>query len=184
MKAEFTLNESVKEAIEIALIKLLDKKDINRITVTELTEVAGVGRSSFYRNFESFEDVAVSHINRMYRKYFKENPVNPNAYKKSNFSVFLKERYKFVKKHGDIFTALHKNGILYNVLVKMAPDIKKQFLVADIAESRYFSAMIMGFSAGVIEEWVAGGMKESEDELAEITKACLFGTVRNLKDAF
>ena len=39
-------------------------------------------------------------------------------------------------------------------------------------------------SAGVIEEWVAGGMKESEEELAEITKACLFGTVNSLKDAF
>ena len=53
MKSEITLNESVKEAIEIALMRLLQKKDINKITVTELTDVAGVGRSSFYRNFES-----------------------------------------------------------------------------------------------------------------------------------
>ncbi len=184
MKTEFTLSESVKEAVEIALIKLLNEKNINKITVTELTETAGVGRSSFYRNFDSLEDVAVSCVNRMYREYFKEKPVNPDAYKKANFSFFLKERYKFVKKHKDVFNVLHKNGILYNALVKMDPDIKKQFLVADITESRYFSAMIMGFSAGVIEEWVAGGMKESEDELAEITKACLFGTVKNLKDAF
>ena len=42
MKSEITLNESVKEAIEIALIKLLMKKDINKITITELTEFAGV----------------------------------------------------------------------------------------------------------------------------------------------
>ena len=34
------------------------------------------------------------------------------------------------------------------------------------------------------EEWVAGGMKESEEEIAEITKACLFGTMNSLKDAF
>ncbi len=184
MKAEFTLNESVKEAIETALIKLLKKKDINRITVTELTDVAGVGRSSFYRNFESLEDVAVSCVNRMYGEYFKNNPVNPNTYKKANFSFFLKERYKFVKKHKDVFLALYENGMLYNVLVKMDPDVKTQYLVANINENRYFSAMIMGFSAGVIEEWVAGGMEESEEELAEITKACLSGTIKNLKDAF
>ena len=88
MKSEITLNESVKEAIEIALIKLLMKKDINKITITELTEFAGVGRSSFYRNFESLEDAAVGYVNRIYREYFKNNPVNPNAYKKSNFSFF------------------------------------------------------------------------------------------------
>ena len=66
----------------------------------------------------------------------------------------------------------------------MDPEIKAQYLLADVSESRYFSAMVMGFSAGVIEEWVAGGMKESEEELAEITKACLLGTVKRLKDAF
>ena len=93
MKSEITLNESVKEAMEIALIKLLKKKDINKITVTELCEKAGVGRSSFYRNFESLEDAAVSYVNRIYREYFRNNPVNPNAYKKPNFSFFLKERY-------------------------------------------------------------------------------------------
>ena len=38
MKSEITLNESVKEAIEIALMRLLQKKDINKITVTELCE--------------------------------------------------------------------------------------------------------------------------------------------------
>ena len=184
MKSEITLNESVKEAIEMALIKLLKKKDINKITVTELCETAGVGRSSFYRNFESLEDAAVSYVNRIYREYFRNNPVNPDAYKKSNFSFFLKQRFEFIKKHGEVFTALHKNGMLYSVLVKMAPEVKRQFLVADVSESRYFSAMTMGFSAGVIEEWVAGGMKESEEELAEITKACLLGTVNSLKNAF
>ncbi len=184
MKSEITLNESVKEAIEIALIKLLNEKHINKITVTELTEAAGVGRSSFYRNFDSLEDVAVSCVNRMYSEYFKEKPANPNAYKKANFSFFLRERYRFVKKHKDVFNVLHKNGILYNALVKMNPDIKKQFLVADITESRYFSAMIMGFSAGVIEEWVAGGMKESPEKLSEITKRCLSGMFIRLKDTF
>lgn len=184
MKSEITLNESVKEAIEIALMRLLQKKDINKITVTELTDLAGVGRSSFYRNFESLEDVAVSYVNRIYREYFKNNPVNPNAYKKSNFSFFLKERYKFVKEHKDVFIVLHKNGILYKSLLKMDPEIKTQYLLADVSESRYFSAMIMSFSAGVIDEWVAGGMKESPEELSKITKRCLMGMFIRLKDTF
>ena len=184
MNGEITLNESVKEAIEIALMRLLQKKDINKITVTELTDFAGVGRSSFYRNFESIENVAVGYVNRIYREYFKEKPANPNSYKNSAFLPFLKERYVFLEQHKDIFSVLHRNGILYSVLMKMDSKIKKQFLIADIDESRYFSAMIMSFSAGVIDEWVSGGMKESPEELSEITKRCLMGMFTRLKDTF
>ena len=184
MNGEITLNESVKEAIEIALMRLLQEKDINKITVTELTDFAGVGRSSFYRNFESIENVAVGYVNRIYREYFKEKPSNPNSYKKSAFLPFLKERYVFIEQHKDIFSVLHRNGILYSVLMKMDSKIKKQFLIADIDESRYFSAMIMSFSAGVIDEWVSGGMKESPEELSEITKRCLMGMFTRLKDTF
>ena len=119
MKDEITLNESVKEAIEIALIKLLQNKDINKITVTELTKKAGVGRSSFYRNFESIEDVVVSYVNRIYSEYFIKKPVNRDAYKKSEFSGFLKERFKFIKENEDVFASLHKNGILYSVLLNL-----------------------------------------------------------------
>lgn len=184
MKSEITLNESVKEAIEIALIKLLNKKDINKITVTELTEIAGVGRSSFYRNYTDIENVAVSYINRIYRDYFREKPANKESYKKKYFETFLKERFRFVREHKEIFVALHKSRILYSVLRKMDDDVKNRFLLADISESKYFNSMIMGFSAGAIEDWVAGGMKESESEMAEITKACLLATVNSLKDAF
>ena len=184
MNGEITLNESVKEAIEIALMRLLQEKDINKITVTELTDFAGVGRSSFYRNFESIENVAVGYVNRIYREYFKEKPANPNSYKKSAFLPFLKERYVFIEQHKDIFSVLHRNGILNSVLMKMDSKIKKQFLIADVDESRYFSAMIMSFSAGVIDEWVSGGMKESPEELSEITKHCLMGMFARLKDTF
>ncbi len=184
MKEKITLNESVKEAIEMSLIKLIQSKSIEKITITELTAVAGVGRSSFYRNFKSFEDVAVGYVNRIYREYFRKNPIKPNKYKKEYFLSFLKERFKFIRENKELFSALHKNGMLYNVLMKMDPEIKRQYLIADISESEYFSAMIMGFSAGVIDEWVAGGLKETEEEMAKITKACLMGMYSCFKNIF
>ena len=116
-------------SLSMILEKLLQKKDINKITVTELTDLAGVGRSSFYRNFESVEDVAVGYVNRIYREYFKEKPVNPNSYKKAAFLPFLKERYVFIEQHKDVFSVLHRNGILYGALMKMDSAIKKQFLI-------------------------------------------------------
>ena len=50
-------NEFLKECIADALIQLLRVKPLEDITITEITDVAGVGRSTYYRNFTSKEDV-------------------------------------------------------------------------------------------------------------------------------
>lgn len=182
MENELNLNESVKEALEIALIKLMRKKDINKIKVTELCEAAGVGRSSFYRNFEGLEDIAVSYVNRIYSEYFRERPVNPDIYKKGTYDFFLKERFRFIRKNGDFFTAINRNGMLYEVMRRMDANVKTKFLVSDVSESEYFTAMTMGFTAGIIEEWVERGMKESEEEMAVLVKTCLISIARNFKE--
>ena len=40
-----------------ALILLLEKKDIEFITVTEITKKAGVNRSTFYLHYETIDDL-------------------------------------------------------------------------------------------------------------------------------
>ena len=40
-------NRIVTESITLALIQLMEKKDFNAISITELTKRAGVGRVSF-----------------------------------------------------------------------------------------------------------------------------------------
>lgn len=45
-------NILVKNFITEALIKLLKNKTLDKITITEITNKAGVGRASFYRNFK------------------------------------------------------------------------------------------------------------------------------------
>lgn len=40
-----------------ALIYLLDKKDIDYITIKEICEKAGVNRSTFYLHYESIDDL-------------------------------------------------------------------------------------------------------------------------------
>ena len=47
----------VSEYIEEALLLLLEKKEYKAITISEICQKAGVTRMSFYRNFESKEDI-------------------------------------------------------------------------------------------------------------------------------
>ena len=43
-------NLLTREAIETALLQLLEKKDLTKISISELVKRAGVSRAAFYRN--------------------------------------------------------------------------------------------------------------------------------------
>ena len=46
-----------KKAIRLALFQLLDKKDLKKITITELTKQANISRKTFYIHYEKIGDV-------------------------------------------------------------------------------------------------------------------------------
>ncbi len=59
-----------------ALIYLLEKKDIEYITVKEICTKAGVNRSTFYLHYESINDLVeetMKYINRKFEDYFNDN---------------------------------------------------------------------------------------------------------------
>jgi AcrR family transcriptional regulator len=46
-----------KKAIRLALFELLDKKELDKITITELTKNADISRKTFYIHYKKIEDV-------------------------------------------------------------------------------------------------------------------------------
>ena len=57
-------HQEVIAAVEEALAILIDKKDFSAITISELVKKAGIARSTFYRNYESKEDIIRSSIRK------------------------------------------------------------------------------------------------------------------------
>ena len=56
---KMTYNQYTKHYIVEALGILLENKDFSDITVKEIVEKAGVGRATFYRNFQDKESVLI-----------------------------------------------------------------------------------------------------------------------------
>lgn len=59
-----------------ALVHLLEKKDIEYITVKEICNKAGVNRSTFYLHYESINDLieeTMSYINKKFMNYFNDD---------------------------------------------------------------------------------------------------------------
>lgn len=46
-----------KKLLKEGLLKLLEKKDINKITVTELCEESSINRATFYRHYQTPRDI-------------------------------------------------------------------------------------------------------------------------------
>ncbi|MER0122830.1 TetR/AcrR family transcriptional regulator [Streptococcus sp. ZJ93] len=51
------INQLTREAIETALLFLLEKKELKHISISELVKKAGVSRNAFYRNYKSKEEI-------------------------------------------------------------------------------------------------------------------------------
>lgn len=58
-----------------ALISLLEKKDLEFITVKEICETAGVNRSTFYLHYETISDLmneTVEMVDKRFLSYFSQ----------------------------------------------------------------------------------------------------------------
>ena len=62
-------NTYVKRQITDALLSLLKEKPLSDISVSELTDKAGIGRVSFYRNYQSKEDILREESDRLIREW-------------------------------------------------------------------------------------------------------------------
>ena len=166
MEKEQNLNECVKESITVALLNLMRKKAFSEIKVTEIVKLAGVGRTSFYRNFESKEDVMKKHINRLYSEYFLTHKLPDMSVEKERRSHML-SRFRFVKQNADFFVLLNKNNLLYEIFESIDNSTLEKIATIDV-KNRYSAAFMSSACVGVIKEWINRKFKETEEELVEV----------------
>ncbi len=166
MEKEQNLNECVKESITVALLNLMRKKAFSEIKVTEIVKLAGVGRTSFYRNFESKEDVLKKYINQLYFEYFLTHEL-PNMNEEKDRRSHMLSRFRFVKQNSDFFVLLNKNNLLYEVFESIDNSTLEKIATIDV-KNRYSAAFMSSACVGVIKEWINRKFRETEEELVEV----------------
>ena len=150
----------VDKYITDALFSLMKKKDYNNISITEICEKAGTGRMSFYRNFESKEDIIKKWITTTTDNFLKESDI---SYKNdSTKDYFIKlfthlEKYKteaYLIYQANLFNLLKNefDNKLINLHQKEYENYKSYFIAGGIFNVYYF--------------WLINGSKENPEELA------------------
>lgn len=155
-------NEFLKECIADAIIKLLHEKSIESITISEITDLAGVGRSTYYRNFSSKEDILNFKLTLLTKRWMAESDFSDSRVSGEN----MKKVLHFLHSNQDLLMLYHNSNLIHMLFLIIYKAIGPSEFDS---QTNKFGKSIFSFSVfAIIYEWLKDGMKESPEELAEI----------------
>lgn len=155
-------NQYVIEHITDALIELLKKKPLDEISISELCDTAMVGRTSFYRNFESKEDVIGKEISVILASWYRDFENNEAA----SLSQIFGSLFAVIEKNKDFFLLLEKRNLLYLLLEASKSLFNLQKETSNIAA--YAKAYVVYSTYGLLSEWITRGMTESAETMIKL----------------
>ena len=151
-----------------ALLNLMRTEPYEEITVKQILLESKLARKTFYRNFDSKDDVLYSYINHCLHDYF--DVVN-NARADVLTTIFA-----FAAKYKNMLLVLDKNDMLH-IMLRCMNEYSSTMLAQQNKclnpfvrlfaglESEYLVALNIGAIWNVIALWIKRGMKESPDEV-------------------
>ncbi|MBQ9083098.1 MAG: TetR/AcrR family transcriptional regulator [Clostridia bacterium] len=161
-----TLHDTVCEALGQALVRLMERKPFSQITITEIVQVAGVGRSSFYRNYREKEELLCEYIHTLYMDYFRREQVPPQLTSPEEAEAFLLPRFRFIRQHSTLFRVLSEHNMMYPFFRRAKSDLVSLLCGQEL--SPYHRAMCAGACAGIIQCWAENNFRESEEEMTSL----------------
>lgn len=174
------------------LLKLLEKKPFEYITVSELCKEAGVNRSTFYLHYENTGDLLKETTQYVLRGFFEYFPVEgkniSDKFRNADLQelVFINKRYlhpylSYIRDHQRLFVAAMSQPAAF----QFDTAFRKLFdnVLDPILERFHYPAsgrkyMMMFYLNGItaiLMEWIREGCEKSIDEIMVILHQCIFG---------
>lgn len=164
-----TQKRITKESVFTALIKLLDKRTFNEITITEITKVAGVSRAAFYRNYATKEDIIIFYL----RDLFQELLLKLQALENKNKLARTTLCFSFFKEHSGFIEILIKAELTHIFYEQFCIHVTDFFenqtdkLSKSTLYEKYLPQYIASGFFRVLLEWVKDGTVESVDDITK-----------------
>lgn len=177
-----------KMVLKESFIKLLEKKDISKISIKEICEDADINRATFYAHYNDqydllrkIENELLHNINAHLAEINQEiNNMNAILLAEKIFE-YLKENAKLCKlllsERGDFNFQKQVIMLVYDIIISQLTD--KNMLTKEDAEYVY-SFTITG-CVGIVQKWLDEDMKKSAHFMAEMVVNLTQGLINSLK---
>lgn len=163
-----------QERIEKAFIGLMQEKELNEVTVSDICKLCGLNRSTFYANYLDIYDLADKvreHLEQELTRLYE-----PEITQQQNSNDYLK-----------LFRHIRENQLFYRTYFKLGYDNQFKLEGYDIHQAQqYFGGKHIeyhveffrcGFNA-IVKMWLAGGCRETPEEMEEIIRSEYQGRAR------
>jgi AcrR family transcriptional regulator len=152
-----------------ALLELMMIKPYKKISITEIASEADVVRRTFYRNFESKEDVIKTYIESIFKSFQKKLIEEDESY---DTAMIGHHFFSHMNRH-KVFLQLLADHDMFDLIL----EVFEERLYKDFSEDESIERLMKyqrGFHiAGLwymLRTWITSGMKETAEELADIYK--------------
>ena len=161
-------NARVKKSVEEALFTLLKTKSFSEITATDIIKTAKIARSSYYRNFDSKEDIITSYIERQRLEVAKKISFSESAKGFFNIDKLVKSLEHFLTQKY-YFLLLYDNG--FGSYLQENENLFAEMYLGNMpydSPDRYKIYFMSGALFNMTMKWLRDGAKESPYEMATI----------------
>lgn len=161
----YEANKAVREKIGRALVSLMEKKPFSEITVTDIIKDAGVARASYYRNFQTKEEVLISLTDEL-MELFKKQISQLNAALFSYEYILL--IFRFFRHYKSMILPVFHSGLAYIYLDMLDRELEERLGTMQFNDvKRYRVYFYSGALYNVFLKWLENDMKETPTEMAE-----------------
>ena len=157
--------QQTQSRIEKVFLELLETQPLNKISVTEICTRAQINRSTFYANYADVFDLADKLRDRL----------------AVEFSELFADYDYFSERTGALrmFSHIKENQLFYTTYFKLCYDESHLICTYDQTRAekeqintniKYHIEFFRNGLNAIIRLWLAGGCKESPEEMAEVLK--------------
>ena len=165
-----------KKLLTQALTQLLQEKQINEITVKELTDLADMNRGTFYLYYKDMFDMLEKIEDGLFEALDAIISLHEHDDVSQQTKPILLDLFRFIEDnqemcrvllspHGDMNFLHRLNEVVREKCLKAWPNIRKEKGEADF--DYHYSFVVFG-CAGVIRAWVNRNCQESAEKMAEM----------------
>ncbi len=157
------------------LEKCLQEKELGKIRIADINQKCFVSRATFYRLFDSVQDVLMYECNLIFERMAAELSGGYFQSSKELFLFFVRQWME----HKTLIRALAENNltnILYETHMRHEALLKAVFLKeTELTEQEldYLVSILSGMIPSVINVWYSHGQSESADDIFRDVCSCI-----------
>lgn len=169
-----------------ALVALMQEKSFADITVQDVLDRAGVGRSTFYTHFQDKDDLFLSDVEDFFR--FLSTLLTRNSAAADRVAP-IRELFAHISDVREFYSALIASGKVHDVVEMgtgfFARSIKERLLLANVkmapAELDAHSAALAGSMFSLLTWWVDHGKTETPEAMDKVFHRIVWSGLTQIK---